>query len=98
MFAGLSGRVGALELSSSDWLGCGPPSILVPGFFVVPGTRHGGRRGGRVRQAGTGEGWKMSDHDGGRVGAVDLDGMTVQQLTALIAAAEGRWCINRLSR
>ena len=32
----------------------------------------------------------MSDHDGGRVGAVDLDGMTVQQLTALIAAAEAK--------
>jgi DNA-binding protein H-NS len=29
----------------------------------------------------------MSDHDDGRVGAVDLDGMTAQQLTELIAAA-----------
>ena len=32
----------------------------------------------------------MSDHDGGKVGAVDLDGMTAQQLTALIAAAEAK--------
>ena len=32
----------------------------------------------------------MSNHDGGRVSAVDLDGMTVQQLTALIAAAEAK--------
>ena len=32
----------------------------------------------------------MSDHDGGRVGAVDLDGMTAQQLTALISAAEAK--------
>ena len=32
----------------------------------------------------------MSDHDGGEVGAVDLDGMTAQQLTALIAAAEAK--------
>src|ERR671917_922253 len=44
----------------------------------------------RARQAGAGESWKMSDHDGGRVGAVDLDGMTAQQLTALIAAAEAK--------
>ena len=32
----------------------------------------------------------MSDHDDAKVGAVDLDGMTVQQLTALIAAAEAK--------
>ena len=32
----------------------------------------------------------MSDHDDGKVGAADLDGMTVQQLTALIAAAEAK--------
>ena len=32
----------------------------------------------------------MSDHDDGKVGAVDLDGMTVQQLTALIAAADAK--------
>ena len=32
----------------------------------------------------------MSDHDGGEVGAVDLDRMSVQQLTALIAAAEAK--------
>jgi DNA-binding protein H-NS len=32
----------------------------------------------------------MSDHDGGRVGAVDLDGMTAQQLTELIALAEAK--------
>src|SRR5918998_270661 len=44
----------------------------------------------RARQAGTGESWKMSDHDDGEVGAVDLDGMTVQQLTELIAAAEAK--------
>ena len=30
----------------------------------------------------------MSHNNDGKVGAVDLDGMTVQQLTALIAAAE----------
>ena len=44
----------------------------------------------RARQAGAGESWKMSDHDDGKVGAVDLDGMTAQQLTALIAAAEAK--------
>jgi DNA-binding protein H-NS len=32
----------------------------------------------------------MPDHDDGKIGAVDLDGMTVQQLTALIAAAEAK--------
>ena len=32
----------------------------------------------------------MSDDNSGRVGAVDLDGMTAQQLTALIAAAEAK--------
>src|SRR5215207_3795111 len=32
----------------------------------------------------------MPDHDDGKFGAVDLDGMTVQQLTALIAAAEAK--------
>jgi DNA-binding protein H-NS len=32
----------------------------------------------------------MSDHDGGKVGAVDLDRMSVQQLTALIEAAEAK--------
>jgi hypothetical protein len=32
----------------------------------------------------------MSDRDGGRVGAVDLDGTTVQQLMAPIAAAEAK--------
>ena len=32
----------------------------------------------------------MSDHDDGEVGAVDLDRMSVQQLTALIAAAEAK--------
>ena len=32
----------------------------------------------------------MSDHDDAKVGAVDLDGMTAQQLTALIAAAEAK--------
>ena len=32
----------------------------------------------------------MSGYDDGKVGAVDLDGMTVQQLTALIAAAEAK--------
>ena len=44
----------------------------------------------RARQAGAGESWKMSDHDDGKVGAVDLDGMTAQQLTELIAAAEAK--------
>ena len=32
----------------------------------------------------------MSNHNDGRVGAVDLDRMSVQQLTALIAAAEAK--------
>ena len=32
----------------------------------------------------------MSDDNSGRVGAVDLDGMTVQELTTLIAAAEAK--------
>ena len=32
----------------------------------------------------------MSDHDDGEVGAVDLDRMSVQQLTAPIAAAEAK--------
>ncbi len=32
----------------------------------------------------------MSGRDGGRVGAVDLDGTTVQELTTLIAAAEAK--------
>ncbi len=32
----------------------------------------------------------MSDHDDGKLGAVNLDGMTVPQLTALIAAAEAK--------
>ncbi len=32
----------------------------------------------------------MSDQNSGKAGAVDLDGMTVQQLTALIAAAEAK--------
>jgi DNA-binding protein H-NS len=32
----------------------------------------------------------MSGHDGGRAGAVDLDRMSVQQLTALIEAAEAK--------
>ena len=32
----------------------------------------------------------MVEHDDGKAGAVDLDGMTVQQLTALVAAAEAK--------
>src|SRR5918998_4526735 len=44
----------------------------------------------RARQAGAGESWKMSDHDDGKVGAVDLDRMTVRELTMLIAAAEAK--------
>jgi DNA-binding protein H-NS len=32
----------------------------------------------------------MSGHDGGRAGAVDLDKMSMQQLTALIEAAEAK--------
>ena len=32
----------------------------------------------------------MSDHNDDKIGAVDLDGMTAQQLTALIAAAEAK--------
>ena len=32
----------------------------------------------------------MSDHDDGKLGAVNLDSMTVPQLTALIAAAEAK--------
>src|SRR3712207_4594938 len=38
---------------------------------------------------------RMSDHEGGKVGAVDLDRMSVQQLTALIAAAEAKRQENR---
>src|SRR5918998_3790950 len=44
----------------------------------------------RARQAGAGEGRKMSDHNDDKIGAVDLDGMTAQQLTTLIAAAEAK--------
>jgi DNA-binding protein H-NS len=69
---------------------CGPRYPTAIALRRTAGTRHGGRRDGRVRQAAAGEGWKMSDHDGGEVGAVDLDRMSVQQLTALIAAAEAK--------
>src|ERR671917_1713374 len=67
-----------------------PAVYFGAGFLCGARKGHDGRRGGRVRQAGAGEGWTMSDDNSGRVGAVDLDGMTAQQLTALIAAAEAK--------
>src|SRR3712207_2512490 len=68
----------------------GPRYPTAIALRCTAGTRHGGRRDGRVRRADAGEGRKMSDHNDDKIGAVDLDGMTAQQLTALIAAAEAK--------
>ena len=87
---GITGKRGRPGLSSSDLLEC----WLLPRYWTVSLIAAWKRVGWTARRPGVAgwyrEVWKMLDHDGGKVGAVDLDGMTVQQLTALIAAAEAK--------